>query len=127
MSIKRCIIKDGKEQWIEVAGGSSSINTGEAINVSIRDNDNLFESQNVEGALTEISYEIQNVDNVLTNHINNSAIHGGGGGGGSMPTITSDFTINAGTIQHNNTQITHGNIHKLRLFARNPMIVPLKK
>ena len=39
MSIKRCIIKDGKEQWIEVDGGSSSINTGEAINVSMRDND----------------------------------------------------------------------------------------
>ena len=91
MSIKRCIVKDGKEQWVEVAGGSNSINTGEAINVSIRDNDNLFESSNVEGALTELAYEIQNVDNDLTNHKNNC---GGGGGGGSMPTITSDFVIN---------------------------------
>ena len=81
MSIKRCIIKDGKEQWVEIAGGSSSINTGEAINVSIRDNDNLFESPNVEGALTELAYEIQNVDNDLTNHKNNC----GGGGGGLIP------------------------------------------
>ena len=89
MSIKRYV--DGK--WIEVAG-SSSMSTGQAINVSIIDNDDLFESSNVEGALNELAYELQNINNDFTNHKNNSSIHGGGGGGGSMPTITSDFEIN---------------------------------
>ena len=37
---------------------------------------------------------MQNLSNDLTNHKNDMNIHGGGGGGGSMPTITSDFTIN---------------------------------
>ena len=78
MSIKRYV--DGK--WIEVAG-SSSMSTGQAINVSIIDNDDLFESSNVEGALAELSYEIQNVNNDLTNHKNNCT--GGGGGGGIEP------------------------------------------
>ena len=89
MSIKRYV--DGK--WVEVAG-SSSMSTGQAINVSIIDNDDLFESSNVEGALNELAYELQNISNDFTNHKNNSSIHGGGGGGGSMPTITSDFEIN---------------------------------
>ena len=56
MSIKRYV--DGK--WIEVAG-SSSMSTGQAINVSIIDNDDLFESSNVEGALNELAYELQNI------------------------------------------------------------------
>ena len=94
MSIKRCIQKDGKDVWIEVAGGGSSMNSGEAINVSIKDSDDLYETTNVEGALNEIGYELQNLSNDLTNHKNDMNIHGGGGGGGSMPTITSDFTIN---------------------------------
>ena len=94
MSIKRCIQKDGKDVWIEVAGGGSSKNSGEAINVSIKDSDDLYETTNVEGALNEIGYELQNLSNDLTNHKNDMNIHGGGGGGGSMPTITSDFTIN---------------------------------
>ena len=94
MSIKRCIQKDGKDVWIEVAGGSSSMNSGEAINVSIKDSDDLYETTNVEGALNEIGYELQNLSNDLTNHKNDMTIHGGGGGSGSMPTITSDFTIN---------------------------------
>ena len=95
MSIKRCIQKDGKDVWIEVAG-SSSVNTGEAINISVKDNDGLFDTANVEGALNELAYGIQNVKNDLTNHKNDMEMHGGGGGGGggSMPTITSDFTIN---------------------------------
>ena len=94
MSIKRCIQKDGKDVWIEVAG-SSSVNTGEAINISVKDNDDLFDTTNVEGALNELAYGIQNVKNDLTNHKNDMEMHGGGGGGGgSMPTITSDFTIN---------------------------------
>ena len=54
MSIKRCIQKDGKDVWIEVAGGGSSMNSGEAINVSIKDSDDLYETTNVEGALNEI-------------------------------------------------------------------------
>ena len=94
MSIKRCIQKDGKDVWIEVAGGSSSMNSGEAINVSIKDSDDLYETTNVEGALNEIGYELQNISNDLTNHKNDMTMHGGGGGSGSMPTITSDFTIN---------------------------------
>ena len=63
MSIKRYV--DGK--WIEVAG-SSSMSTGQAINVSIIDNDDLFESSNVEGALNELAYELQNINNDFTNH-----------------------------------------------------------
>ena len=47
MSIKRCIQKDGKDVWIEVAGGSSSINSGEAINVSIKDSDDLYETDEI--------------------------------------------------------------------------------
>ena len=94
MSIKRCIQKDGKDVWVEVAGGGSSMNSGEAINVSIKDSDDLYETTNVEGALNEIGYELQNISNDLTNHKNDMTMHGGGGGSGSMPTITSDFTIN---------------------------------
>ena len=87
MSIKRYV--NGK--WVEIAGsGGSSVDTSDAVNVSIRDSDDLFESRNVEGALNELSYAIKSVDNELTNHKNN---HPTGGGGGSMPTITSDFTI----------------------------------
>lgn len=86
MSLKRKV--NGK--WVEVLGGSSN-NNGEAINISVKDTDNLFESRNVEGVLTELSYEIQNVHNDLTNHKNNC---GGSGSGSSMPTITSEFNIN---------------------------------
>ena len=77
MSIKRCIQKDGKDVWIEVAGGSSSMNSGEAINVSIKDSDDLYTTTNVEGALNEIGYELQNLSNDLTNHKNDMNIHGG--------------------------------------------------
>ena len=91
MSIKRCIKVNGVDTWVEVAGGTA--NAGDAINVKVKDSDNLFESTNVEGALNELAYGLQNLDNDFTNHKNNSSIHGGGGGGGSMPTITSDFTI----------------------------------
>ena len=87
MSIKRYV----NGRWVEIAGsGGTSIDTSNAVNVSIKDSDDLFESRNVEGALSELSYAIKSVDNKLTNHNNN---HPTGGGGGVMPTITSDFEI----------------------------------
>ena len=89
MGIKRYVEGQG---WVEIAGASSS---GKAVNVSVTDSDELFESENVEGALTELKYDFKDIMDQFTEHIENhpSGGGGGGGGGGSLPTITSDFEI----------------------------------
>lgn len=88
MGIKRYVEGQG---WVEVAGASSS---GKATQISVTDSDELFESEDVEGALTELAYSIKDIKSEFDHHIeNHPSGGGGGGGGGSLPTITSDFEI----------------------------------
>ena len=88
MGIKRYVEGQG---WVEIASSSSS---GKAVNVSLTDSDDLFESDNVEGALGELSYDLKSIVDEFTHHVeNHPSGGGGGGGGGSLPTITSDFEI----------------------------------
>ena len=89
MGIKRYVEGQG---WVEVASAGSS--SGKAVNVSVTDSDELFESENVEGALNELAYDLKDIVDEFTHHIeNHPSGGGGGGGGGSLPTITSDFEI----------------------------------
>ena len=88
MGIKRYVEGQG---WVEIASASSS---GKATQVSVTDSDELFESEDVEGVLTELAYSIKDIKSEFDNHIeNHPSGGGGGGGGGSLPTITSDFEI----------------------------------
>ena len=55
MSLKRYI--EGKG-WVSIAGPSTS-NNSKAINVSVSDTSNLFDTDNVEGALAELGYKVR--------------------------------------------------------------------
>ena len=76
MGIKRYVEGQG---WVEVAGASSS---GKATQISVTDSDELFESEDVEGALTELAYSIKDIKSEFDHHIENHPSGGGGGGGG---------------------------------------------
>ena len=92
MAIKRYVEGQG---WVEVANNSSSF--GKATNISISDKDDLFDSSNVEGALSEIAYDIKQIKRDLidheTNHPSGGDGPGSGPGTGVLPTITSEFEI----------------------------------
>ena len=90
MAIKRYVQGQG---WVEVANNSSSF--GKATNISITDANDLYDSSNVEGALSEIAYDIKQIKRELLDHETNHPSGGGGGGTGTLlPTISSDFEIN---------------------------------
>ena len=55
MGIKRYVEGQG---WVEIASASSS---GKATQVSVTDSDELFESEDVEGVLTELAYSIKDI------------------------------------------------------------------
>lgn len=95
MTAKRYVENQG---WVGILG--SSPNSNKAINVTVSDIDEMFESGNVEGALTELAYDIKNlnsnvqkINDKLLDHEENHPSGGGGGGGGTLPTITSNFEI----------------------------------
>ena len=97
MALKRKV--NGK--WVEVAGPSTGSNNSKAVNVSISDSSEYYDTTNVEGALAEIGYKVKDI-NAAVNKVaadfneyknNNPGGSGGGGGGATLPTITSDFKI----------------------------------
>lgn len=76
--------------------------TSDAINLGIMDIEGNFESDNVEGALRELSgikdnvnvnsQSINSIKNTINEHLTNHP-SGGSGTGGSMPTIESDWEL----------------------------------
>ena len=90
MAIKRYVKGLG---WVEIANNSSS--SGKAVNIKLSDTDGFYDSNNVEGALNEIAYDIKRIKADLADHETNhpSGGDGGGGTGAILPTITSDFEI----------------------------------
>ena len=88
MAIKRYVEGQG---WVEIANNSSS--SSKAVNVSVTDADNLFDSSNVEGALTELGHDIKYINSTIADHLENHPSGGDGPGGGILPTIKSDFEI----------------------------------
>ena len=91
MAIKRYVQGQG---WVEIANNSSSF--GKAANISVSDFDEMYESDNVEGALSEIAADLKKIKKDLNEHQTNHPSGGGGPstpGTGVLPTITSTFEI----------------------------------
>ena len=97
MNLKKKV--NGK--WVSIGpstGGSTNISSGKAIDVSISDISNSYDTDNVEGALAEIGHKIKDVntklskiDSTFADHLENHPSGGDGPGGGILPTIKSDF------------------------------------
>lgn len=98
MALKRHI--EGKG-WVTIAGSPTSSNS-KAINVSVSDTLNLFDTNNVEGALAELGYKIKNISTTVnkivadfneykTNHSRGSSDESGESN--ILPTTTSDNVI----------------------------------
>ena len=98
MAIKRYVEGQG---WVEIANNSSS--SGKAVNIKVSDSDGFYDSDNVEGVLNEIAYDIKQIKRDLNDHETNHPSGGdpGPGTGGILPTITSDFEITSSDGESN--------------------------
>ena len=95
--------KEVNGKWVSIGpstGGSTNISSGKAIDVSISDISDSYDTDNVEGALAEIGHKIKDVNTkvdkintTFADHLENHPSGGDGPGGGVLPTIKSSFEI----------------------------------